>query len=329
MTPIRIKTVLLLCFFLLTTFMTYSQDIDNDNMVLFMKANVLYESGRYDEAVRMYNRILSADDNYVNAYLMRAKTKYALAAYKGTKMDIMQYIERAGVNKNVLIIMAETEYKLRNLAAAGNYVQSLIEMDPFEGEYYYMSGMIALDDNLKNEACEHFAVASSLGHEQSAQMFNISCSGYSVRKKKDIVEDEGEVASAVDSVVTAETLDIPPLERELPDIEVVNESPVDLTAVQEIRIDDKLNLVITNGLGERYVESKPNIFMISSETGHVTIDICINNEGRVVEAEFNRDRSSIALPSMTSLAIRKAREFIFMPSLKASQCGSMIFNIKA
>ena len=32
---------------------SFAQDIENDNMVLFSKANVLFESGRYDEAVRM------------------------------------------------------------------------------------------------------------------------------------------------------------------------------------------------------------------------------------------------------------------------------------
>lgn len=323
-----VKTLIIAFICSLFTFSLDGQDLDSDNMVLFMKANILYETGRYDEAVRMYNRILSADEDYVNAYIMRGKTKYALAAYKGTKMDLMQYMERAGVNKEWLKVMADTEYKLNNLKAANNYIKTVIEMDPFDGELYYLAGMIALDDGRKNEACENFAIGSSLEHHKSTQMFNTTCYGYVVREKRE-VEPAGEVASSVDSLIFGGSSSIPPLERDRPDIEVINETPEDLTKAQEIKIDDKLNLVITNGLGVRLVESRPNIFLISSENGHVAIDICVDGEGKVVEAEFNRDRSTIYTSSMTSLAMRKAREFVFIASLKTSQCGTMIFNVKA
>ena len=106
-------------FFLLAgTLTTFSQNIEEDQAVLFMKANVLFESGRYDEAVRMYNRILAQDENHTPSILMRARTKYELGAFKGTKNDALLYIEKTGVNKDIIRLMAQTELKLSNLASA-------------------------------------------------------------------------------------------------------------------------------------------------------------------------------------------------------------------
>ena len=319
---------------ILTSFVlpAIGQDIEEDNMVLYIKANLLYDSGRYDEAVRMYNRILSKDDNYTNAYIMRAKTKYALGAYKGTKQDVLIYIERAGVNKELIRLMAETEFKLNNLLAADNYAKIALEMDAYDGDLYYLSGMIAAQDNRKNDACESFSMGSSLGHGRCSDMFNSSCYGYVIRSKgSSSSSPAGEVASALDSVavgteLSSESGDMP--ESNIPEIASQEEPPVDLTAVQEIKIDDKLNLVLTNGLGERYVEFKPNILIISSEDGHVAIDLCVNSDGKVISADFNKDRSTINRSSLTSLALRKTKEFIFIPSLRSEQCGTILYKVR-
>ena len=77
--------------------------------------------------------------------------------------------------------MAETEYKMNNLKAAKNYIGTALELDPFDGELYYLSGSIALDDGRKNDACEHFAIGSSLNHAKCSQKFNSECYGYLIR----------------------------------------------------------------------------------------------------------------------------------------------------
>ncbi len=317
-----------------------AQGIDEDKTVLYMKANVLMESERYDEAVRMYNRILKEDDQYSQAYVMRAKAKYNLGAYKGTKMDIMKYIEQAGVNKEIIRIMADTEYKLNNLKAAKNYIETAIELDPFDGDLYYLSGMIAVDDGRKNDACEHFAIGSSLDHPKCSSKFNSECYGYMVKSRGGTkppaappAAEPEEVASAVDSIETPDLEEVNDIELpekpKAPEIEVVKEDKVDLNAVQEHKIDEELSVIITNGLGERNIEELPNIFILSSEDGVVAIDLCIDSEGKVFDAQINREKSTIYRSSLTSLAIRKAKEFIFMPSLSAEQCGTLIYKISA
>lgn len=322
---------------LLTSFIsitTYSQSIDEDNTVLYMKANVLYESGRYDEAVRMYNRILSKDDSFTNAYIMRAKTKYQLGAFKGTKKDILVFIDKAGVNKEVIKLMANTEYRLNNLKAASNYNKTAIELDPYDGELYHQAGMIAMDDGRKNDACESYAIGSTLGHGKSSEKFSGDCNGYVIKSKNtkqqpspidENIESTGEVAS-IDS--TRIPMGNQP-SKNIPEVEVVNESPIDYDALQEVKIDEKLNIAIGNGLGDRNVEDKPNIFILSTEDGVVAINICVDSDGKVINAEYDRAASTLYRSSLTSLALRKSREFIFMPSLKGEQCGTMLYKIKA
>lgn len=98
---------------------------------------------------------------------------------------------------------------------------------------------------------------------------------------------------------------------------------------QEIVIDDKLSLILTNGIGERKVETTPNIFLLSDEDGIVVIDICIARTGEVTETQFNREASTIFRSSMISLALRKAKELVFMPSLREDQCGTIIYQLRS
>ncbi|MHA2504647.1 MAG: hypothetical protein ACXAE3_17470, partial [Candidatus Kariarchaeaceae archaeon] len=107
-----------------------------------------------------------------------------------------------------------------------------------------------------------------------------------------------------------------------------NAPPVDLTSVQVIEIDEGLSLEMTNGLGDRKVEFQPNIFLLSADSGLVVIDLCVNSSGKVTSAEFNTERSTIFRSSLTSLALRKAREFVFMASLNLEQCGTMIYRFE-
>ena len=69
--------------------------------------------------------------------------------------------------------------------------------------------------------------------------------------------------------------------------------------------------------------------MLSDQDGKVVIDLCVDSRGRVTEATFNRDLSNIYRSSLTSLALRKAKEFFFDLSSIDEQCGRLTFNIKA
>jgi tetratricopeptide (TPR) repeat protein len=328
----------------------HAQDIENDATVLFMKANVLYQASRYDEAVRMYNRILNDDASFVNAYVMRARAKYDLGAYKGTKQDIMEYIERAGVTKEVIKLMIDTEYRLNNMTAAKNYLATAIELDRFDGDLHYQAGVIALEEGNRNNACESFSKGASLDHPKAKEMFESECYDYVEKApRRRPRRDTGDVDTQSDTnnrrgknrdeerrrvPIEEDDRDIfteedEPVITELPEEKAQIEEPVDLTAVQEHKVDDNLTLQINNGLGDRNLEHLPNIFILSTEDGVVVIDVCVDASGKVIESTFNREESTIFRSSLTSLALRKSREFEFSNANRAEQCGKIVYRIKA
>jgi len=321
-----------------------AQGLEDDNMVLYVKANVLYESGRYDEAVRMYNRILSNDQNHTNALLMRAKTKYELGAFRGTKMDAMLYIDKAGVNKELIKLMANTELKLSNLKAAHQYVTTALELDPYDAKLYLLSGDISFADGSRNDACEHFALAANLGNKRAVQRMKEKCNGYrpkpsDTRTNDDMSSTSDEGMPNIDNSTNVEEEKkgedgIVTLEDIVKDAEQSSGSTnrtetIDRNATHTIEIDSKLSISIGDGLGDRRLSSKPSIFMLSDQDGVVVIDLCVNGSGRVIEANFNRDRSTIFRSSLTSLALRKAKDFVFENRSSAEQCGRITYNIKS
>lgn len=326
------------------------QGLEEDNMVLYMKANVLFESGRYDEAVRMYNRILNDDMNHTSAIFMRAKAKYELGAFKGTKNDVLLFIEKAGVTKDVIKLMAKTELDLSNLTAAGNYALTAIELDPYDDKMHLLSGDISMESGNRNDACESYAISANLGSQKAVQRMTKRCNGYQPRTipttrdideaSEDPVVVEEQSEESKEERKEGEIVTLEEIVREAENSTENNTDPIptstpsrnsmdDINASQEIVIDQKLNITIENGLGARKLDSKPSIFMLSDQDGRVVIDVCVGSDGKVTEASFNREESTIYRSSLTSLALRKAKEFVFERSSSIEDCGSMIYNIKS
>lgn len=325
-----------------------AQGLEEDPNIVYMKANVLFDSGRYDEAVKMYNRVLNQDDNFGQAYVMRAKTKYALGAYKGTKMDIMKFIERKGVTKEVIKLMSKTELKLENFDAARNYVDVALELDPYDAEQHSISGSTHYSMKEKNEACECWSHASSLGDTKSKDLLEENCGVYLTMKEEshrhdtpsqtnnrqqnpEKIENTGDTTRPELPERVDRPTDISRPER--PSVEDTGRQSqpdkVDKDAFQEIEIDESLTVVFGNGLGKRKVDDQPDIFLIADESGRVVIDMCVDGNGEVASVELNKDRSTILRGGVISLALRKSQEFKFFPSFRDEQCGYMIFVIKA
>lgn len=332
--------LLLITFLLVIPQWTEAQaPLEEDNSVLFLKANILYESSRYDEAVRMYNRILKDDPDFSRAYFMRGKAKYALGAFRGTKQDLLEYIDLGGINAEIIELMGETEMKLDRPLSALSYFKLMQKLSPYEGKYFAKAGDIHYDNGDKNGACESWIKGAKLGDQNAAKLASAKCA-YDVTihlpsktssedKSEDIPEftmkEDSESGPAIDDQGEMEEVETETMEMDEPEMESLPQ--VDMNAIQEIEIDDELTIVITSGLGERKVENYPNILMLSDRSGRVVIKVCVDSEGKVESAELDDQKTTIFRSSLSSIAIRKAREFVFMPSFNGAQCGAIIFNI--
>lgn len=351
------KILLLLAIVVFSFYDTAAQGLENDNSVMYMKANVLFDSGRYDEAVRMYNRILREDESHTDALFMRSKAKYELGAFKGTKNDLLLFIEMVGINKAVIKVMAATEIELGNDIAALNYANTALELDPYDSDMFLIKGDASLHLGDSNDACESYFMADGLDNAKAQRRMRSSCNGY--RPKHDSRMEDKDTASNQGDVHEA-----PKLEEQKEEIEdkdddgivsledIVNdakndreqdyneeqdnrskqdqlEDRVNMNSTQTIEIDSKLDVVITEGLGSRKLTYKPSIFMLSDQDGVVIINLCVDDNGKVTEAKFDRNNSTIFRSSITSLALRKSKEFVFESSSRADQCGVLAFKIKA
>ena len=320
----------------------YSQDLDEDNNVLFLKANILHETSRYDEAIRLYNRILRDDPFFSRAFFMRGKSKYALGAFKGTKNDMMEYINQSGVDNEVLELMAETELKLENNVSALSYFKLLLVLRPYVGGYFAKAGNLLFENGDKNQACEYWIKGAKLGDATASKQATTRCAfdetihlPQKVVSEKTEVEtkddDENEEMAVDDSVYDQNEEEEKTIEElgdeEIPESEISFEQEIDMEAEQTFAMDDELLIKITSGLGSRKVEVHPNILMLSDRSGQVAVDICVNSEGKVTSAQVNSGLSSIFRTSLSSLAIRKAKDFIFIPSLRTEQCGIIYYII--
>ena len=346
------KILLLLTIVLFSFSNGISQGLEEDNSVLYMKANVLFESGRYDESVRMYNRILREDENHTDALFMRSKAKYELGAFKGTKNDLLLFIEMVGVTKAVIKLMAETELELSNYKATLNYANTALELDPYDSNMYLVKGDAHLNMDHRNDACESFFMADGLNNAKAQRRIGSACNGYVPKHNSDM--DSGEtpqprdndvpvIVESNDNVETKDDDGIVSLEDIVNDAKK-DEDPVlqddrskqdqledrvNMNSTQTIEIDSKLSVLVADGLGSRKVTYKPSIFMLSDQDGIVVIDLCVDANGNVDEAKFDRDNSTIFRSSITSLALRKAKEFVFEKSSRQDQCGVLTFNIKS
>ena len=165
-----------ICFTVLAVGGIQGQSLEDDVNVQLMKAKVLFDAERYDEAVRIYNTIIKKNDGYAPAYLMRAKSKIFLGAWAGTRKDLLDFIDLNGVTKEVIKIMSITEYELGNLKSAKNYATTALEMDPYDGEQLFIAGNIEMKDKDKTQACEYWEAAAQMGARGAKTLVSKECS---------------------------------------------------------------------------------------------------------------------------------------------------------
>lgn len=351
-------TLIILTFILIVQNPGSAQNLEDEIGFQYVKGNYLFDSGRYDEAIQIYNGIIKKDPGYEQVLIYRAKAKYALGAYKGAKNDGLDYISVNGLNKEVCLVLGKSELGLGNPMIAISYLDYAIMKDKEDAEGYYYRGEAYFEVEDDVNACTDWHIAKLRGSDLAERKANQYCQRVPIRideyKKVEtsVVEypviQEDEVLSAGtridevdetrpkrDTVImeevtnwkdrTTDYIDSSLIVRE-PEIEEVIE-PIDNT-IEILPIDADLDIKIYGGVGSREVRVIPDILILAENSGQVIVDICIDKSGNVVKASLNRDESTISSAGLISLALRKSREFKFDRSMKDEQCGKLGFLIK-
>lgn len=353
----NIRILNVLTSILLLSSVLQAQVLDEETGFIFVKAEYLFETGRYDEAITQYNAVIAKDPKYKNALIKRGLAKYALAAYKGAKMDAMQFIEVNGISSESAGLLGRSFAAMNDANAAINCLTAAISLDDKNTDFYEWRAAILENEGQLLKACKDYETAMNLGsaaaESKAKNLCGISKNQSNNKPKVKVINQEPDQPSTVETPVettnpgeiqkdevlsegtqeptgeVTETTDTPTTidDSELP---VIDESlPKEDNTVNSFVIDEDLTIEVSGQeLGRRAISETPSILILADENGKVTVNICVNKSGTVTKAEFNGSMSSIAKKSLVSLAIRKAKEFEFAPGKYDSQCGIMVFKIK-
>lgn len=331
------------CFILLLSFGICGQGggLDAEIGFQYVKAEYLFETSRFEECIFEYNQVIARNPSYKDALVKRGIAKYNMAAFKGAKMDALQSIDLKGITPDAAFILGKAEHTLGNVESALNSLSAAIALE-HGVESLELRAKIYESTQQLLKACQDYNAAARLGSAVGEQKSKSLCGGYQTKvnppvlkpkplpEKSEPQRDENNSGNEDDEVEDTDMSDTQNPDQ-LPDRNTEDPTiPEEDNFVQYVSIDEELSIdIYGQGLGRRRITTTPSILIIADESGNVTLDICVNNAGEVIKAEFNATMSSIAKKSMVNLALRKAKEFEFEKSVYGSQCGYMVFRVKA
>ncbi len=315
----KILTVLL---FALSSIAINAQSIDEELGFIYVKADYLLETDRYEDAIREFTKIIAKDPSYKDALYKRGSAKYAIAAFKGTKNDLMQAFDVVGITPESLELYGKTLQNLDQNEAATITLNT--------------ASMINMGSSTKS-------TQSPTKDTKGSEETNSNDS-----EKSEIEKLEDKLSSILEDLLpdnnSGEGTEGTPTETDTNgtrtgnsdsgdsdevevNVEVEEKSNEPDVSVNEIYVDEDLTIEIKNGLGGRAILDQPNILILSDKSGEVTVDVCVNANGKVTFAEFNKNASSLQTQSLVSLAVRKSKEFWFKKSDNKETCGVIVFKI--
>jgi tetratricopeptide (TPR) repeat protein len=327
--------------FITITLPLTAQTLDEELGFIYVKADYLMNTERYEDAIREFNKLVKLDPTYKDALVRRAEAKYVLGAYQGVKKDILEAASYNGLDPSGIKMLALADYNLENFDAALNSLNSAVPLFPKDESLLEARAEIHYFNDELLKACEDWTDAAALGSTKAKKESRKYCDGQvaSNRKSKPdrSYEDDEEDSRGTPRRIPSDRTDDrdkrssrdydDDVDERRPEREEPEEDYVDLDAKNEIYVDEDLTLILKDGLGNREVIEQPNILILSDNSGVVSIDVCVSSSGRIESAEFNKQASSLFTQSIISLAVRKAKEFWFEKSRDRKMCGIIAFEI--
>ncbi|MBL0100302.1 MAG: tetratricopeptide repeat protein [Saprospiraceae bacterium] len=184
-----LKTAGYFLFFLFIAQVVTAQVLDEETGFIYVKAEYLFETGRYDEAIAQYNTVISKDPKYKDALVHRGMSKYAMAAYKGAKMDAIQYIDLKGINGSSAALLGRSFAAMNDKNAAINSLTAAIALEDKNAQYYEWRADIYENNDMLLKACQDYEMAMNLGSQAAAIKAKNLCGISKTKTKPNQVPD--------------------------------------------------------------------------------------------------------------------------------------------
>jgi len=299
-----------------------AQSLEDELGFLYVKADYLLETDRYEDAIQEFTKIIDKDPTFKDVLFKRAKAKYAIAAFLGTKRDLLKAFELVGIAPETIVLYGKA---LKNLDedAAATITQNTASMLSGNNENNTKTGkkkrnknQDTNNDNQETDYSEDNRTSGDVIKDEAQKIDDkVGTILDEILGKEDSTTDNNDYDGSNDS--SSGGVDIVESEPEyVPDM-----------SVNELIIDEDVTIIIQDGLGGRKILKQPNIVLLNEISGNISIDVCVNENGKVTNAEFNKDASSLSAQSVVSVAVRKSKEFWFENSNQEEICGTFNFKI--
>lgn len=152
---------------LLTSVFSYAQTLDEEVGFIYVKAEYLYETGRYEDAIVQFNQVITKNPKYKEALIHRGWSKYNLAAYKGAALDAIQFIDLNGITGNASALLGRSQAMLNDRDAAINSLSAAVALADENSEYREWRAELYEKKGDLIKACIDYEEAMKLGSKSA------------------------------------------------------------------------------------------------------------------------------------------------------------------
>lgn len=161
----RFLLALSLC--LLSIALAKSQNLEEEVEFNYIKAKYLLDTERYEDAIVAFTKIVKEESNYKDALLQRAQAKYAMAAYTGTKKDVLLHAVSNGMNPMAITLLGKADYKLGNSDAAINSLAMAAAVNKEDAQISEFLGNLYEENDELLKACEYWQMSARMGSSKA------------------------------------------------------------------------------------------------------------------------------------------------------------------
>jgi len=182
----RFLLALALCLFSIA--LSKAQNLEEEIEFNYIKAKYLLDTERYEDAIKEFTKIVKDQQDYKDALLLRAQAKYAMAAYRGTKKDVLLFAGENGLNALGVTLLGKADYKMGNNDAALNSLSVAVKVNKEDAQVSEFLGNIYEENDQLLKACEYWRMSSKMGSSKAGVKARKMCGDVAevekVKKKK-------------------------------------------------------------------------------------------------------------------------------------------------
>jgi len=145
--------------------------VDDANAVAtYQYAQAAIGQGDQVNGIARLTKAISLNENFGDAYLLRARTLLAMGELNGALSDVQWLLQHVEANEDVLLIAARILNALGKTDEALNIYNNVIEMNPFQVDAYRERGKIKYDRGDKQGAEEDLQKVLEMNPEEMADI---------------------------------------------------------------------------------------------------------------------------------------------------------------